>query len=149
MVFYSLKNVQKVQSALLGTSDFLQLYLYISTKIMWQIEDKKSWSILAYTPTLLRLSAAYRPCTLLWSLKQPPSVLSYWVDTWQERQRGDTETWEWDGWSGWKVGKTTFINMAQEHVLSRTAYISILPICKQVFLTNKSQPWGFCFSCCF
>lgn len=81
MVFYSLKNVQKVQSALLGTSDFLQLYLYISTKIMWQIEDKKSWSILAYTPTLLRLSAAYRPCTLLWSLKQPPSVLSYWVDT--------------------------------------------------------------------
>lgn len=74
-------SIQKVQSALLGTSDFLQLYLYISTEIMWQIEDKTSWSILAYTPTLLQLPAAYRPCTLLWSLKQPPSVLSYWVDT--------------------------------------------------------------------
>lgn len=74
-------SIQKVHSALLGTSDFLLLYLYISTEIMWQIEDKKSWFILAYTPTLLQFSAAYRPCTLLWSPKQPPPVLSYWVDT--------------------------------------------------------------------
>lgn len=32
--------------------------------------------------------------------------------------------------------------MAQESVLSRTAFIFILPICKQIFLTKKSQPWG-------
>lgn len=29
---------------------------------MWQIEDKKNWPILAFTPTLLQLLAAYRPC---------------------------------------------------------------------------------------
>lgn len=57
-------STQKVQPALLGTSDFLQLYLYISTEIMWQIEDKKSWSILTYTP-------------LSFSLQQPTDPAHY------------------------------------------------------------------------
>lgn len=32
--------------------------------------------------------------------------------------------------------------MSQESVFSRTSYIFILQICKQIFLTKKSQPWG-------